>query len=68
MTHSPEPLSVEYTYALSWKAACKRFEAAGGISVEEAGALKEAIATEDASIEVSSESRFCIYSFMIVCM
>jgi len=52
MTHSPEPLSEEYTYALSWKAACKRFEAAGGISVEEAEALKEAIATEDASIEI----------------
>jgi len=51
MTHSPEPLSEEYTYALSWEAACKRFEAAGCISVEESEALKEAIATEEATVE-----------------
>jgi len=51
MTHSPEPLSEEYTYALSWEAACKRFEAAGCISVEESEALKDAIATEEAKVE-----------------
>jgi len=52
LTHSPEPLSDEYSYALSWEAACKRFEAAGGISTEEAEALAEAIATEETAVEI----------------
>jgi len=52
MTHSPEPLTKEYAYALSWQAATERFEAAGSISVAEAEAMKEALTSEDAGVEI----------------
>jgi len=52
LTHSPEPLSDEYSYVLSWQAACKRFEAAGSVSREEAEALAEATEMEETAIEI----------------
>jgi hypothetical protein len=53
MTHSPEPLSTESLYALSWEAATKRMVAAASIPVDEAEAFAAAHATQEASIEVS---------------
>lgn len=52
MTHAPEPLTEEYAHALSWDAATERLEAAGSISVEEAEKMAEALASEEASVEV----------------
>jgi len=51
LTHSPEPLSKEYSYALSWEAATKRFESSGCITVAEAEAVENALST-DAGLEL----------------
>lgn len=53
LTHSPEPLTKEYSYALSWEAATERFAAAGSISVAEAEAIEDALSSTDAGIDVS---------------
>ena len=52
LTHSPEPLNEEYSYALSWQAATKRLEAAGSIPVKEAEEMAKALSSDDAGIEV----------------
>jgi hypothetical protein len=53
LTHSPEPMSEEYSYALSWQAATERFEAAGCIPVEEAEQYNRWVESGDAGVEVS---------------
>ena len=52
MTHAPEPLNEEYAYALSWKAATARLEAAGCIPVTEDERFREAQLAKDEGIEV----------------
>lgn len=54
MTHSPEPLTYEYLYALSWEAATERLILASSITVEEDIQMKQAIAANEATIEVSN--------------
>lgn len=53
LTHSPEPLTDEYSHALSWEAATERFAAAGSVSVAEAEAMKEALESAEAGFDVS---------------
>lgn len=53
LTHSPEPLSEEYSHALSWEAANDRFAAAGCISVAESEELNLALERVENGIEVS---------------
>lgn len=53
MTHSPEPLSDEYLYALSWEAANERFAAAGCITVAESKELEDALEKVENGLEVS---------------
>jgi hypothetical protein len=52
LTHSPEPMTKEYSHALSWQAATERLEAAGSIPVEEARLMAEALSSDDARVEV----------------
>ncbi|GAX11352.1 digalactosyldiacylglycerol synthase [Fistulifera solaris] len=53
LTHAPEPLTEEYSYALSWEAATDRLKAAACIPEEEAHKLSQAIIAEEAEIEIS---------------
>ena len=53
LTHAPEPLTKESSYALTWDAATERLEAAGCIPAKEAELMAEAMASKDAGIEVS---------------
>lgn len=46
LTHSPEPLSVECAYALSWDAANERFANAGSISVNESEEFSKILSSE----------------------
>jgi hypothetical protein len=63
LTHAPGPLTKEDAYALSWKAATERLEAAGSIPVKEAEMMSEALKSNDTSIEVRTDEpfsgRFC---------
>ena len=53
MTHSPEPMSDEYLYALSWRAATRRLEDAGCIPVNEATQLEQMDIDKDGGVEIS---------------
>ncbi|CAJ1917128.1 unnamed protein product [Cylindrotheca closterium] len=53
LTHSPEPLTEEDSYALSWEAATERLEAAAAIPVSEANLMNEALSSKEAGIEIT---------------
>jgi Glycosyl transferases group 1 len=53
MTHSPEPLSEAYLYALSWEAATERLVAASAIPVAEAELMQQALSSKEAGIEIA---------------
>lgn len=53
MTHSPEPLSEEYSYALTWQAATERLIAAAAVPIEEAKQREAALASDGAGIDIS---------------
>lgn len=53
MTHSPEPLSADYRYALTWKAATERLIAAAAIPVKEFQEREAALKSKDAGIDIT---------------
>jgi hypothetical protein len=53
MTHSPEPLTAEYRYALTWKAATERLIAASAIPVKEFEEREAALKSKDAGIDIT---------------
>ena len=63
MTHSPEPLSEQYSYALSWEAANERFASAGCISVAESKEFENALAEVENGLEVSLKW-YSIHNFL----
>lgn len=52
MTHSPEPLSDTHMFALSWRAATNRLEAAGCIPVAEAEQLQQLELSSEGGVEI----------------
>jgi hypothetical protein len=60
LTHFPEPLSVDYSHALSWEAATERMAAAGSIPAKEAELMAQALSSNGAGIEVCEARAFCI--------
>ena len=65
LTHSPEPMTKEFSHALSWQAATERLEAAGSIPVEEARLMEEALSSNDARVEVSIQLKVFIIGIWI---
>lgn len=53
LTHSPEPLSEEFSYALSWKAATARFEDAGCIPEDEAAQYVKWVGSGTSGIDIT---------------
>ena len=54
LTHSPVPLTKEYSHALTWEAATERLMAAGCIPTREADLMEKALSSQVAGIEVRS--------------